>query len=125
MKLRFTKMHGCGNDYIYFNCFDQQIDQPEELAKTLSDRHFGIGGDGIVLICPSDAANAKMRMFNADGSEGNMCGNAIRCVGKYLYDHDIVKKRLLSRFFRNSIYFLTLLVLKFHVGHVQAGQDMK
>ncbi len=108
MKLRFTKMHGCGNDYIYFNCFDQQIDQPEELAKTLSDRHFGIGGDGIVLICPSDAANAKMRMFNADGSEGNMCGNAIRCVGKYLYDHDIVKKRLLSIETRSGIKFLDL-----------------
>ena len=108
MKLRFTKMHGCGNDYIYFNCFDQQIDRPEELAKTLSDRHFGIGGDGIVLICPSDAANAKMRMFNADGSEGNMCGNAIRCVGKYLYDHDIVKKRLLSIETRSGIKFLDL-----------------
>lgn len=108
MKLRFTKMHGCGNDYIYFNCFDQQIDRPEVLAKTLSDRHFGIGGDGIVLICPSDAANAKMRMFNADGSEGNMCGNAIRCVGKYLYDHDIVKKRLLSIETRSGIKFLDL-----------------
>lgn len=108
MKLRFTKMHGCGNDYIYFNCFDQQIDRPEELAKAVSDRHFGIGGDGIVLICPSDAANAKMRMFNADGSEGNMCGNAIRCVGKYLYDHDIVKKRLLSIETRSGIKFLDL-----------------
>lgn len=108
MKLQFTKMHGCGNDYIYFNCFDQQIDRPEELAKAVSDRHFGIGGDGIVLICPSDAANAKMRMFNADGSEGNMCGNAIRCVGKYLYDHDIVKKRLLSIETRSGIKFLDL-----------------
>ncbi len=108
MKLQFTKMHGCGNDYIYFNCFDQQIDRPEELAKAVSDRHFGIGGDGIVLICPSDTANAKMRMFNADGSEGNMCGNAIRCVGKYLYDHDIVKKRLLNIETRSGIKFLDL-----------------
>ena len=75
MKLKFTKMHGCGNDYIYFNCFEQQVADPEALSIRLSDRHFGIGGDGIVLICPSDVADAKMRMFNADGSEGKMCGN--------------------------------------------------
>ena len=87
MKLNFTKMQGCGNDYIYFNCFSQTIDNPEGLSVSLSDRHFGIGGDGVVLICPSDVADAKMRMFNLDGSEGKMCGNAIRCVGKYLYDN--------------------------------------
>lgn len=90
--MRFTKMQGAGNDYIYFNCFEERINNPEELAIKLSDRHFGIGGDGIVLICPSKVADAKMRMFNADGSEGKMCGNAIRCVGKYLYDNNIVKK---------------------------------
>lgn len=90
MDLKFTKMHGCGNDYIYFNCFEQSIENPEQLAVALSDRHFGIGGDGIVLICPSEVADAKMRMFNADGSEGKMCGNAIRCVGKYLYDNKLV-----------------------------------
>ncbi len=90
MKLRFTKMHGIGNDYIYFNAFDQPIDDPGRLALAVSDRRFGIGGDGIILICPSEHADAMMRMFNADGSEGMMCGNAIRCVGKYLYDNRMV-----------------------------------
>lgn len=89
MGLKFTKMHGCGNDYIYFNCFETPVEDPEKLAVRISDRHFGVGGDGIVLICPSDKADAKMRMFNIDGSEGKMCGNAIRCVGKYLYDNGI------------------------------------
>ena len=92
MKLAFTKMQGCGNDYIYFNCFEQEINSPESLSVFLSDRNIGIGGDGVVLICPSDVADAKMRMFNLDGSEGKMCGNAIRCVAKYLYDNDMVKK---------------------------------
>jgi carbamoyl-phosphate synthase large subunit len=91
--LRFTKMHGCGNDYIYINCFDQQINSPESLSVFLSDRHKGVGGDGVVLICRSGFADAKMRMFNLDGSEGKMCGNAIRCVAKYLYDNNIVKKQ--------------------------------
>lgn len=85
-KLKFVKMQGCGNDYIYFDCFEQQIDDPEALAVKLSDRHFGVGGDGVVLICPSKLADVKMRMFNIDGSEGKMCGNAIRCVGKYMHD---------------------------------------
>lgn len=92
MKLKFTKMHGCGNDYIYFNCFEQQVADPEALSIRLSDRHFGIGGDGIVLICPSDVVDAKMRMFNADGSEGKMCGNATRCIGKYMYEHGLISK---------------------------------
>lgn len=92
MKLNFTKMHGCGNDYIYFNCFEQEVVDPEALSIRLSDRHFGIGGDGIVLICPSEKADAKMRMFNADGSEGKMCGNATRCIGKYMYDHGMIDK---------------------------------
>ena len=90
MKLNFTKMHGTGNDYIYFSTFDQRIDNPEALSVRLSDRHFGIGGDGIILVCPSDKADAKMRIFNLDGSEGKMCGNGIRCVGKFLYDHGMV-----------------------------------
>ena len=93
MKLNFTKMHGCGNDYIYINCFDTHISSPESLSVLLSDRHTGIGGDGVVLILPSDIADAKMRMFNLDGSEGRMCGNAIRCVAKYLYDNGIAVKR--------------------------------
>ncbi|EEG31508.1 diaminopimelate epimerase [[Clostridium] methylpentosum DSM 5476] len=88
--MEFTKMQGCGNDYIYFNCMEQELSEPGPLSVRLSDRHFGIGGDGIVLICRSDIADAKMRMFNADGSEGKMCGNAIRCVGKYLSDNGLV-----------------------------------
>lgn len=83
-------MHGCGNDYIYFNCFTQTIKSPETLAIKVSDRHFGIGGDGIILVCPSKIADAKMRMFNSDGSEGKMCGNGIRCVGKFLYDNNLI-----------------------------------
>ena len=90
MKLRFTKMHGIGNDYIYINAFDQEIADPSALAVKLSDRRFGVGGDGVILICPSEIADAKMRMFNEDGSEGKMCGNGIRCVAKYLYDYAFV-----------------------------------
>ncbi|MGL4790664.1 MAG: diaminopimelate epimerase, partial [Anaerotignaceae bacterium] len=96
MELKFTKMHGCGNDYIYINCFAGEVKNPNELAVTLSDRNFGIGGDGIVLILPSSTSDAKMRMFNNDGSEGKMCGNAIRCVAKYLYDNHIVKKTVMT-----------------------------
>ena len=84
--LKFYKMQGAGNDYIYINCLASSVENPESLAVKLSDRHFGIGGDGLVLILPSSVADAKMRMFNADGSEGKMCGNAIRCVGKLLHD---------------------------------------
>ncbi len=95
--MRFTKMEGAGNDYIYFNCFaERQPADPAALAQKISDRHFGVGGDGIVLICPSKSADAQMRMFNADGSESEMCGNAIRCVAKYLYDHNISKKTTLA-----------------------------
>ena len=96
MVYQFTKMQGAGNDYIYFNCLERELPHPEKVAVRLSDRHFGIGGDGIVLICPSDVADAKMRMFNNDGSEGRMCGNAIRCVGKYLYDHKLVTKKVIQ-----------------------------
>ncbi len=90
MMLKFTKMQGAGNDYIYCSTFDQEINNPEALSVRLSDRHFGIGGDGIILVCPSEVADAKMRMFNLDGSEGKMCGNGIRCVGKFLYDHNMM-----------------------------------
>lgn len=94
--MRFTKMQGCGNDYIYVNCFEESVTSPQELAKAVSDRHFGIGSDGLVLICPSNTADCRMRMFNSDGSESEMCGNAIRCVAKYVYDRDIIHKRELS-----------------------------
>ena len=90
--MKFTKMQGIGNDYVYVNCFEETVADPERVSEIISDRHFGIGGDGIVLICPSETADAKMRMFNADGSEGRMCGNATRCVGKFLYDNGYAKK---------------------------------
>lgn len=94
--LRFTKMHGCGNDYIYFNCFEDPVEHPAELAVRLSDRHKGVGGDGVILVCPSDIADAKMRMFNLDGSEGKMCGNGIRCVAKLVFDTGICRKKELK-----------------------------
>ena len=89
--MRFTKMQGIGNDYVYVNCFGQQVAHPAALAKTVSDRHFGIGADGLILILPSLIADVRMQMFNADGSEGRMCGNGIRCVAKYAYDHGLAK----------------------------------
>lgn len=93
---RFYKMHGIGNDYIYFDCFDGELPDPEGASRKLSDRHFSIGGDGVVMICKSSVADGKMRMFNADGSEGRMCGNAIRCVGKFLYEIKGIRKDILT-----------------------------
>ena len=93
MKIAFTKMHGIGNDYIYLDCMDSEPENPSMLAEKMSPRRFSVGADGLVLICRSEIADAKMRMFNADGSEGKMCGNAIRCVGKYLYDHRLTQKQ--------------------------------
>ncbi len=94
--MKFTKMHGCGNDYIYINCFEENIENPSELAVKMSERHFGVGSDGIVLICPDEKADFRMRMFNSDGSEAEMCGNAIRCVGKYVYDRGLTDKTNIS-----------------------------
>lgn len=91
-QIKFTKMHGIGNDYVYINCFTEQVDNPNELAKIMSPRRFSVGADGVILICPSKVADAKMRMFNLDGSEGKMCGNGIRCVGKFVYDSGIAHK---------------------------------
>ncbi|QDT31354.1 diaminopimelate epimerase [Thalassoglobus polymorphus] len=95
--MKFTKMHGAGNDYVYVNCFEEQLPQDiPALAREVSDRHTGIGGDGLILICPSEQGDARMRMFNADGSESEMCGNGIRCVAKYVFDHDIARKEELK-----------------------------
>lgn len=94
--MKFTKMHGLGNDYIYVNCFTETVYNPSEVSKKLSDRHFGIGSDGLVLILPSENADFRMRMFNSDGSEAEMCGNAIRCVGKYAYDYGLTKEKKIS-----------------------------
>lgn len=90
--MKFTKMHGLGNDYVYVDAIHQRLDDLNELARRVSDRHFGIGGDGLICICPSEVADFRMRMFNADGSEGEMCGNGIRCVGKFVYDKGMTDK---------------------------------
>ena len=108
MLRKFIKMHGAGNDYIYFDCLREELSEPARLAVRLSDRHTGIGGDGIVLICASGIADAKMRMFNADGSEGKMCGNAIRCVGKYLYESGAVNKTDISVETLSGVKYLRL-----------------
>ena len=94
--MRFTKMHGAGNDYVYVNCFSEPFPtDPAALAIAVSDRHKGIGADGLILICPSERGDARMRMYNADGSESEMCGNGVRCVAKYVHDHGIARKDLL------------------------------
>ena len=90
--MKFTKMHGIGNDYVYVNCFEEEVKDPSKTAKFVSDRHFGIGSDGLILIKPSTIADCEMDMYNMDGSQGAMCGNGIRCVAKYVYDHGIVPK---------------------------------
>ncbi len=90
--MHFTKMQGIGNDYVYVDTFTEHVEDPSSFARRVSDRHLGIGSDGLVLIGPSDKADCSMRIFNADGSEGEMCGNAIRCVGKYVYEHGIIRK---------------------------------
>jgi diaminopimelate epimerase len=89
--MKFTKMHGAGNDYVYIDGFSEHVDEPAELARAISDRHFGVGGDGLILILPSTQAAVRMRIFNSDGSEAEMCGNGLRCVAKYAYDHGLVK----------------------------------
>ena len=94
--MKFTKMQGLGNDYVYVNCLEEMVPDPEETARLVSDRHFGVGSDGLILICPSKAADFEMRMYNADGSRGEMCGNGIRCVGKYVYDYGLTEKTDIS-----------------------------
>ncbi|MBR4496151.1 MAG: diaminopimelate epimerase [Acholeplasmatales bacterium] len=108
MEIKFTKMHGCGNDYIYINCFNLEIKNPNKLSEIMSPRHFSVGADGVVLILKSNIADAKMRMFNLDGSEGKMCGNAIRCIGKYLYDNKLVNKTEISIETLSGIKYLKL-----------------
>lgn len=94
--MKFTKMHGIGNDYVYVNCFQEEVKNPAEVSKYVSDRHFGIGSDGLILIKPSNIADFKMDMYNADGSQGEMCGNGIRCVAKYVYDYGLTDKKYIS-----------------------------
>ena len=94
--MKFTKMHGCGNDYVYVNCFEETVDDRPALARLVSDRHFGVGGDGLICICPSDKADFAMDMYNADGSCAQMCGNGIRCVAKYVYERGMTDKTVID-----------------------------
>lgn len=110
MNMKFTKMHGCGNDYVYVDCTNEMIEEPSEVSKYVSDRHFGIGSDGLILICSSDSADFKMVMYNADGSEGAMCGNGIRCVAKYVYDKGLTDKKNISIETKSGIKELELTV---------------
>ena len=108
--MKFTKMQGLGNDYVYVNCLEEQLENPSEMAKFVSDRHFGIGSDGLILIRPSDAADFEMEMYNADGSRGEMCGNGIRCVAKYVYDYGLTDKTSISVETLGGIKNLNLIV---------------
>lgn len=117
--MKFTKMHGCGNDYVYVNLFEEKIDNPAELSIAVSDRHFGIGSDGLITIGPSDVADFRMRIYNADGSEAEMCGNGIRCVAKYVYDHKLTDKTEISVESGAGIKYLTLFVENGRVAQVR------
>lgn len=108
--MKFTKMHGIGNDYVYVNCFKEQVTNPSEVAKKVSDRHFGIGSDGLILIKSSDVADFEMDMYNADGSQGAMCGNGIRCVAKYVYDYGLTDKTQIRVATKSGIKVLDLMV---------------
>lgn len=108
--MKFTKMQGLGNDYVYVNCFKEKIENPSELAVKISDRHFGVGSDGLIMINPSDKADFEMEMYNADGSRGEMCGNGIRCVAKYVYDYGLTDKTSISVETLGGIKYLDLTV---------------
>ena len=108
MKINFTKMHGCGNDYIYVNCFEKELPDPEKISAVMSPRRFSVGSDGLILVCRSEIADAKMRMFNLDGSEGKMCGNGIRCVGKFVHDYGLCDKTSLDIETKSGIKHLEL-----------------
>ncbi len=122
MSLRFTKMHGAGNDYVYVDCFQQA--PPEhipDLARRISDRHAGVGGDGLILIGPSDVADVRMRIFNADGSEAEMCGNGVRCVAKYVYEHGIARNHLLKVETQRGVLMLELFASGGRVDRVRVN----
>ena len=108
--MRFTKMQGLGNDYVYVNCFQEKVENPSEMAKRISDRHFGVGADGLILIGPSEQADFEMAMYNADGSRGEMCGNGIRCVAKYVYDYGLTDKTSISVETLGGIKYLDLTI---------------
>ena len=108
--MKFTKMEGCGNDYVYVNLFEEEIENPEKLSIAVSDRHFGIGSDGLITIGPSEKADFRMRIYNADGSEAEMCGNGIRCVAKYVYEHKLTDKTEISVESGAGIKYLKLFI---------------
>ena len=120
-QLKFTKMHGTGNDYIYVDLFHQTLDRPSELSVKISDRHFGIGSDGLICIAPSEIADCRMIMFNADGSEGAMCGNGIRCVAKYAYEHGLATKDQMSIETKSGVKHLKLTVEDGIVTYVEVN----
>ena len=117
--MKFTKMHGLGNDYVYVNCFEEKIDNPPAVARFVSDRHFGIGSDGLIMINPSKTADFEMEMYNADGSRGEMCGNGIRCVAKYVYDYGLTDKTQISVETLGGIKYLDLTVEDGKVSRVK------
>ena len=119
--MKFTNMHGIGNDYVYVNCFKEVVKDPAAVAKFVSDRHFGIGADGLILIKPSDIADCEMDMYNLDGSQGAMCGNGIRCVAKYVFDYGIVNKTSISIATRSGIKYLDLSVKDGRVSMVKVN----
>ena len=120
--MKFTKMHGIGNDYVYVNCFAEKIENPSEVSKKVSDRHFGIGSDGLILIKPSEKADFEMEMYNADGSQGAMCGNGIRCVAKYVYDYGLTDKTSISVDTKSGIKYLELTVEEGKVKEVRVSR---
>lgn len=119
--MKFTKMQGIGNDYIYINCFEEKVENPSELSIRLSDRRFGVGGDGIILIKPSKVADAEMDIYNADGSRAMMCGNGIRCVGKYVYERGIARKDVLTIDTQSGVKTLHLEVKDGKVGMIKVN----
>lgn len=119
--MRFSKMHGIGNDYIYINCFEEKVENPEKVSVYVSDRHKGIGSDGLVLILPSDKADFRMRIFNADGSEAMMCGNATRCIGKYVFDKGMTGKTELTLETNSGIKYLKLFPVNGKVESVEVN----
>lgn len=119
--MKFTKMHGCGNDYVYVNCMEKMLEDPDQVSRFVSDRHFGVGSDGLILICPSDQADFRMAMYNADGSEGEMCGNGIRCVAKYVYDYGLTDQTNISVETKGGIKYLDLTVKEGKVSLVKVN----
>lgn len=119
--MKFTKMQGIGNDYVYVNCFEETIADPSAVARFVSDRHFGIGSDGLILVKPSDVADCEMDMYNLDGSQGAMCGNGIRCVAKFAYDHGIVRKKNITVNTKSGIKYLDLNIKDGKVSSVKVN----